>query len=519
MKTKTVHILFLTVGMVICSRSALHSQSAYEIGLEVMRSKPQAPDQYKPTSMEPLISNAIFQLKTRGVKEGDKVVLVTHDHEAFDPVWLEAIKVAIRRMGGIADSITLMPIPRRKGTSLDPQEGRQEVPDSWVPRWVEDAIKQSDVVMFRDYLIYLSYGRGLYWTKQGKKVIVVPSGMPVIAEQLALDNYAKFPPELDFAIQRKVWEVLGPNDKKAKNIRITDPLGTDLTFTYDLDPDWVRKNFPHLDPADASTAQGSQLSRHWLFGGVGYQWSHLGIGLEYSKVVDAKGKIVVNAAHMGPLPVRMTYVIDKGQVVSIEGGGRVGEHYMKIIGQYDEVKYPVGFGEDKRNKGARWLEAFAIGVTPTIVAPDFFDPTWFKQQGSYTLGGGWSDHMRAAGVLHFSIGDVYRGEGLMLGVQPKGVKPVKLNGGHLYFPTVVVDGKKLIDNGRLTVLDDPEIRTLAAKYGDPKNLLDVSEEWRKLVHEEYLNDWPTIRPPGRVDYYWELNEEMDKEAAKIANKN
>jgi len=45
----------------------------------------------------------------------------------------------------------------------------------------------------------------------------------------------------------------------------------------------------------------------------------------------------------------------------------------------------------------------------------------------------------------------------------------------MYFPTLILDGEVLVDKGRLTVLDDPEIRRLASKFGDPDELL--SEEW------------------------------------------
>jgi hypothetical protein len=38
-------------------------------------------------------------------------------------------------------------------------------------------------------------------------------------------------------------------------------------------------------------------------------------------------------------------------------------------------------------------------------------------------------------------------------------------------PTLTVDGVPLLDKGYLTVLDDPQVRAVAAKYGDPDELL------------------------------------------------
>ena len=41
----------------------------------------------------------------------------------------------------------------------------------------------------------------------------------------------------------------------------------------------------------------------------------------------------------------------------------------------------------------------------------------------------------------------------------------------IYRPTLTVDGELIIDRGHLTALDDPGIRAIAAKYGDPDKLL------------------------------------------------
>ena len=54
---------------------------------------------------------------------------------------------------------------------------------------------------------------------------------------------------------------------------------------------------------------------------------------------------------------------------------------------------------------------------------------------------------------------------------------------HLYFPTYMMeregDNEPLIQDGRLLALDDPGIRKLASKYGDPDLWLD--ESWNPAV--------------------------------------
>lgn len=44
----------------------------------------------------------------------------------------------------------------------------------------------------------------------------------------------------------------------------------------------------------------------------------------------------------------------------------------------------------------------------------------------------------------------------------------------LYHPTLKVDGEVIIENGHLLALDDPDIRAIAAKCGDPDELLKQS---------------------------------------------
>ncbi len=82
---------------------------------------------------------------------------------------------------------------------------------------------------------------------------------------------------------------------------------------------------------------------------------------------------------------------------------------------------------------------------------------------------------------------------------------------HTYFNTMdieTIDGQqtKLIDKGRLTVLDDPQVRQVAAKYGDPDELL--REIWIPAI--------PDINVPGdyRRDYSRDPTAFIRKEIAE-----
>jgi 2,5-dihydroxypyridine 5,6-dioxygenase len=52
------------------------------------------------------------------------------------------------------------------------------------------------------------------------------------------------------------------------------------------------------------------------------------------------------------------------------------------------------------------------------------------------------------------------------------VEGVDRSCGYLLHPTLTINDKVLIDNGRLLVLEDPEVRAVASNYGNPDRLLD-----------------------------------------------
>ncbi|HJX11157.1 MAG TPA: hypothetical protein VJ733_11755, partial [Candidatus Binatia bacterium] len=67
---------------------------------------------------------------------------------------------------------------------------------------------------------------------------------------------------------------------------------------------------------------------------------------------------------------------------------------------------------------------------------------------------------------------------------------------HLLFATFTITTKigkeyTIIRNGRLTALDDPEVRKLAEKYGDPQDLL----------REDWIPQIPGITCAGSYDDY------------------
>jgi len=43
-----------------------------------------------------------------------------------------------------------------------------------------------------------------------------------------------------------------------------------------------------------------------------------------------------------------------------------------------------------------------------------------------------------------------------------------------YKPTYTVDGEVVLENGRFSCMDDPELRKIASRFGDPDELLKMT---------------------------------------------
>ena len=66
-------------------------------------------------------------------------------------------------------------------------------------------------------------------------------------------------------------------------------------------------------------------------------------------------------------------------------------------------------------------------------------------------------------------------------------RPVLLQRREIYFPTMTIGDETIIEKGRLAALEDPEVRAVAAKYGDPDVLL--SEDWTPRIGANGMIDW------------------------------
>jgi hypothetical protein len=267
-----------------------------------------------------------------------------------------------------------------------------------------------------------------------------------------------FPRELHKLINSHTWSRI--TDNIGGRIHLTDPEGTDLSLTI------LEKPFHD--------------GRHDY--GFNPKWGHLmahpptPVGPDD----DTTGVIAGTMSHYGRAFPRIQIQIEKSKAVAITGGGEYGQGWRDLDAETADVQYPC-FPEP----GLFWLWELAIGTNPKIRRPSNID--WLSSDG-------FEWERRRAGVIHCGLGTRWRS------AEEDWAADRSLLYGHLHvhllFPTLTVetlDGRSVpvIEHGRLSAYDDPEVRDLAAQCGDPDQLL--RDDWIPAI--------PGISSPGSyVDY-------------------
>ena len=387
------------------------------------------------------------------IKPGQKVLILVG--ESVDDRVLGAIRTAIEELGGRPDIVKTYEPPRTKAnTNIGFQEvqlfaGFGGIDGFAFPKALQ-AVGKYDLVI----------------NGMGGPVPATPYGWEYIpwatADQFMFSQ-AGFPYEVQKAIDNKAWD----NLLKARKIHATDPEGTDMTWNWQSHyAGMLREEWPTYDVV--------------LTG-------HLGSFPEFLSPLDADahGTIGGTLNHTGTFP-HMVLTVNKNEITKIEGGGEYGKQWQEMLQTCRSIQYP-GFPAP----GCGWFEEAAIGTDTwrarSLNFPDYpFEAAWERGR---------------AGVIHWGLG-VTRNTDALPAVQ-KWFKDNKTPAGgghwhvHTYFTTMdftLEDGKqfRLIDKGHLTLLDDPEIRKLAAKYGNPDEIL--KEKWIPAmpginVPGDYLTDY------------------------------
>jgi hypothetical protein len=402
---------------------------------------PRMPQVREPTSAEELLP-ALRTVVTRkpqrsfneglALKPGERVFMITDS--TISPLLSEAFGEAIRDAGGHVDVVNLEGYPRMEDPMelVDTQNTKR-----WYPDWIWEGAKQADVLLCLAFLKFphtpnLPWGRGAQGAGWSLKARPVQWELP---PDMLLSPSLTYPLELWDAIDDKTWELMGD----ARRIEITEENGTHLTF--DLKPeDWSA--MPGRPGADE---EGFVSDRPYTPG-------HLFVPFPRARLLE--GEVVVRSLTFGgPVdPTRLT--IEGRQVTKVEGSGAFAD---RLRASFDDYKDQTFRGLP--GPGSNWVSTFAMCTNPKFRR----SPSYESARGSARVHS-WCLGHRRSGFLHGSVGAAL--------VEPD---HKLIRHFDMMFPTLIADGRPVIEDGHLVALDDPQVRQVAERYGNPDELL--REDW------------------------------------------
>ncbi|HWP84643.1 MAG TPA: hypothetical protein VNN17_05600 [Terriglobia bacterium] len=414
---------------------------------------------------------AAFLTAGYGIRPGHRALIVVGGD--FDDLVLKAIVRAIQKAGGSADVV------KRYGNLPDPNYR----PIEHAYREANGLARPSDDPTGAGGAVAgeggpaLPGGGGIAGRtifelaeNKGYSVLIYGSGGPHNPIKIpwnyifwdTLDKFVtsvSFPMEVQNAIDQAAWALATQGVK----FHATDPEGTDITWT-------VRPQAWE----EAKKTYGFNIVHEGHLSPM-----PLGMGIDSFMANDATGVIAGTLNHAGPFP-HLRVNINKGSMSASEGGGRYGQLINMALDKWKNTQLPGHPGP-----GINKLWEVAIGTNPKGI----------RTKNFAEVGGSWE--RSRSGVIHWGMGSRtgFVMEKLMPTEWSEFHAKNDVPSGHLhihtYFTTLDVttaSGQvlRLLDKGRLTVLDDPKVRQVAAKYGDP----DV------LLQEVWIPAMPGINVPG-----------------------
>ena len=260
-------------------------------------------------------------------------------------------------------------------------------------------------------------------------------------------------------INKKTWDPIWEYGRGGR-ARLTDAEGTDISWTYwDEYYDGTRYGF-------SSTPRNGHLFGHPVPPIIAKE--------------DAAGVVAGTTSHFSRAFPQVRVELEGGQIVKVIGGAAYGDAWRDLLEESRRTQYPCF-----PRPGLFYLWEVAIGTNPKILRPSHIE---------LHSSGGFEWERRRSGVIHMGFGTLWRSD------EEKWAGENGILYGHLHihllFSTFTITTKSgkdytIIRNGRLTALDDPEVRKLAENYGDPDDLL----------REDWIPQIPGITSPGSYDDY------------------
>lgn len=422
----------------------------------------------RPTSVEELLPRARELLarppsgptlvtRPPHIDRGDKVLLVALSD--YSPLVVEAMCRAIREKGARVDVLT------RDATPLGPPEELAAHEAIAIGQEEEDYSSYFTAICD---VVGTRMANAMVETGKYDMIIAGLAGPPAAVsfpwhrffhtqlEELA-SPLVDFPVEVLRAIDRKVWsQVLA-----CSSMRLIDPEGTDVRWTNYRDERPLIPGHVLARPANIGHGMGGRD--------------------------DCSGVVAGTLNHLGAFPLCRAHV-EGGQVVRVEGGGRYGDVWSEKLEQYRKQRMPRFslFSSPPRDTtyeiadpGFFWYWECAIGTNPAVFR--------LPQEGRFQLYANCLHERTRSGYIHSGFGPEATQARRMARA---GLPWVHV---HLHSLFATLEGTTagggnvvIVERGHLTALDDPEVRSLAARYGDADELL--REVWIPAI--------PGINAPG-----------------------
>ncbi|MGA8430473.1 MAG: hypothetical protein WB729_11685 [Candidatus Sulfotelmatobacter sp.] len=386
-----------------------------------------------------------------GIKGGEKILFVTDSD--VDPLVVEAFTRVLRDENKCQVDIFEQQGNRRLYRTEQVMKVLVDSePALWMlggPEWTQQVAKKKG---------YDKVIGQIFWEENNLRLRCHNFSMDWPTREQLASPAVLYPEEIIEALDRAAWQTL----LQAESSTITDPQGTDITFTW-LPEYWqiMDGNYPDY-PTDGfgthhyyhGALKDPLISSHLC----GYP---LGIVLPKS---DVSGVMAGTADHLGPYAHIKIY-LEHNKVTRMEGGGEFGEKWRDFIDRNKRVRFPHYPGP-----GVDWFVEAAIGTHPKISRP-------FNVLDSATARSTFMAERDRSGIMHLGIGQILD---FAWALRQNPPLPFYHFHVHLDFCTYTCKFKngrevRLVDKGHLTVLDDPGVRAVAAKYGDPDELL--REDW------------------------------------------
>jgi hypothetical protein len=306
-----------------------------------------------------------------------------------------------------------------------------------------------------------------------------------------LKLFADFPAEVWSAVEDRIKSLM----PQVEEVKVTDAEGTDLRFTMNSEEAklWREESQPS---------------------------NHLFMYPRPPSFPEANGVIAGTSNHFGFFPYVKVH-IKHGMIEKIEGGGKFGDLWRMYAERYRDAQYP-----DFPTPGYYYIHECALATNPRGFRhpKEVFNTPIFMTNDS---------ERNRAGVLHWGFGlqalDFVerqrpfneKFDRVMKYSKERDMPYCHSAHIHNFFVTYEIrlrDSKqwiRLIDKGRITLYDDPEIRSLASKYGNPDEIFHY--DWIPAVpgityEGNYFNDF------AKDPIQWikkEMSEIMPKKVAKL----